>query len=174
MRWSFNVDMVVLEQIYYVGQTIAAAVILISLIFINIQIRQNSQNIRADVTFRHQQSMKDLLQSVIDDPAMASIFRRVMYTDERLDEVESLRFLSWIESVLMGMEAAYFLERDEMMSEGLQGRWEKTILWYFQRKFVRAYWVNDARSRFAPEFVAYLESMLGSHGIEFSKAVDAA
>ena len=158
-----------LEQIYYVGQTVAVVAILFSLIFLNIQIRQNSQNIRADVTFRHQQSMKDLLQSVIDDPEMASIFRRVMYTNDRLDDIESLRFLSWMESVLMGMEAAYFLERDEMMSEGLKGRWEVTILWYFRRNLVRAYWINDARPRFAPAFVEYLETTLGRHGVEFDR-----
>ena len=140
------------------------------LIFLNIQIRHNSQNIRADVTFRHQQSMKDLLQSVIDDPSMASIFQRVMFTNERLDDIERLRFLSWIESILMSMEAAYFLERDQMMSEGLKGRWETTVWWYFQKSVVRAYWVKDARSRFAPEFVTYIEKMLADRGVELPAA----
>jgi len=81
-----------LENIYYMGQTIAVAALLISLLFVGYQIHQNTKAIKATSHHAITDSFNQINALMISDPACVSVWRRGLSGLENLDEDERISF----------------------------------------------------------------------------------
>ena len=130
-----------LENIYYVGQTIAVVAIIGSLIVLIIQNRQAHQ-LAVDTAVRHQiEGMQNISRSLFETPGLADIWRRGNMGLGHLVNDERVRYLSFLNYTLRIWEASHtvFIKgdvaealwishtrqlRDVQAMEGVRQAWE--------------------------------------------------
>ena len=73
-----------LETIYYIGQTVAVVAIILSLIFVGIQIKQNTEQTRVQNSAHLQGRFDDLWRMIGEDADLAYAFHR-LNSGEKID-----------------------------------------------------------------------------------------
>jgi len=109
-----------LENIYYIGQTVAVLAIIASLIFVGLQLRQNTlaQNLAAQQAFN---SMKfQHMSLLIADADVATLHRKGLKDFSSLDEIERWRFGALMQQVTdMAFSVYRFSNAYEYNIEGI-------------------------------------------------------
>lgn len=162
-----------LEQVYYIGQTIAVVAILISVLAVFYQVRQANILARSELTFRTQQAMSDLTNSVLQDHEFLRIYTKGMFTDERLDEVEKAGMTIFTEAVLINLESVFFLSLRGLIDPDVRSRHAASVTWHVQQSSVaRAHWNASKHARYAPEFREYLDDVLAKADNALGRRLD--
>jgi len=81
-----------LEQIYYVGQTVAVVALVASLVFVGLQVRQNTRAQRAAARDSFQSIKTAQLSLLIADRAVADLHRKGVRDLSALDDIDRWRF----------------------------------------------------------------------------------
>jgi hypothetical protein len=81
-----------LDDLGNLGEFLAAVAVIGSLIFVGIQMRLNTRELRLQRKFEANQEWSSFRRAIIDSSEVADIFQRGLFDPESLDEVEKLRF----------------------------------------------------------------------------------
>ncbi len=95
-----------LEEIYYIGQTVAVALIFPTLVFLAIQNRQSQKQMdraneiaRAEFSGRFLTTHKELTLRMVDDIDLGRAFREFTVENKRIEDPDTLnRLLGWFAS----------------------------------------------------------------------------
>ncbi len=149
------------EAIGAVGEILGALAVVISLAYVAIQIRQNTEVTRVA-------SAQNLLTNDINthfliasDNGLADILQKGVYEPDSLAPVEQFRFNSTYLGLYLQCDFAYrqFL-RGRMEREEWE-RKEHEIVVFASMPGGAAWWEKD-KSRFSPQFVEYLDNKLAN------------
>jgi len=149
------------DAIGAVAETIAAIAVVISLVYLAIQIRSGTNTLRTtlrDSAFHYMNEWNYVLSS---DAELSWIFKRGLSNPDELDERELSRFHHMLYSFFKVFENIYLHYLDgSIAKEG----WEKNneiLFLYAAQKGAREYWENRTEI-FDPRFRALVESSEGS------------
>ena len=150
--------LVTLENIYYIGQTIAVVAILISLVAIFFQMRQGQALARAD-------SQRDLLKSItqflnltMDNPKVLEDVRRGLQEYDSQPHQAKSNFATWAYGYLFVMEQCVYMKKDNLITESSFNGFEVGALgiistpggaqwWAHTKKIIGADLVNHLDTR---------------------------
>ena len=97
-----------------IGEIVGAIAVVASLVYLAIQIRQNTQQIASGTEAnklaafeRNVESSIAVRDMLIRDPALAELFLRGLAAEEPLDEVDRFRFTMLLRNVLNAYQAGY-------------------------------------------------------------------
>lgn len=134
-----------LENIYYIGQTIAVLAIVASLIFVGFQLRQNTLELRQNAQDAYNTMKFDHMSLLISHPEVAEIHRRGLKDLSSLDDVERWRFGALMQQVF---DIALSLYRQpDAFEEGNLNR----IMIAIQQPGAIEWWQNG-RQLYPPDF----------------------
>ena len=105
-----------LESIYYIGQTIAVALLIISIVFVGLQIRQNTKATRASSAYAVSKDWSDYQLQMIALNIPAAVNQKIYDPDADLndfDAEEALLMHTGLRAVFFQFEAQF-----SMYSEG--------------------------------------------------------
>lgn len=133
--------------------------VIASVIFLAIEVNQNTQTNRAQALQEFHRDMRDSLLNA--DPTMADIIHRV-YACEPVSIVElNLRRLYW-ERLIRTYENQWYQSQQGLIDEGIykgyQSYWRITVGWGDRD------WWPPAAGEFHPEFVRAMSDYLDLHG----------
>ncbi|MEM6901301.1 MAG: hypothetical protein AAF583_16220 [Pseudomonadota bacterium] len=111
------------ETIYYIGQTIAVVAIVLSLIFVGVQIRQNTAQAKADATEATYRSFLDWYHN--QTPETAEIFARSSNEFDTFDAKERFLFFSNAMPFLMNLQEAHAKWAAGALAEDRWRFWDK-------------------------------------------------
>ncbi len=80
-----------LEQVYFISQITAAVVLIASIIFLALQVRQNSKVIQRSMMEDHRTAQNTVAQKVFEDRDFAEFHMRSREAYDELDEVDKYR-----------------------------------------------------------------------------------
>jgi hypothetical protein len=80
-----------LEQVYFISQITAAAVLIASIIFLALQVRQNTKVIERSMMEDHRSAQDTVAQKVYEDREFAQFHMRSRDAYEELDELDRYR-----------------------------------------------------------------------------------
>ncbi len=100
-----------LEQILYVSQVIGSLAVIGSLVFVGVQLRQNTRAVRASTSQAHSTMYHEIVASVIESGEVANIWRRGLAQPDSLGPDELVRFIAFASSFFRFYEASYVRER---------------------------------------------------------------
>ena len=81
-----------LEQAYYIGELIAAFVVIVSVIYLALQVRQNTQVIITTNTHNISSAINSIMDMITNNGEVADIYRRGSVSYNSLDDTEQIRF----------------------------------------------------------------------------------
>ncbi|MFN2100700.1 hypothetical protein [Altererythrobacter sp. MF3-039] len=122
-----------LEQIYWVSQSFAALLVLGSLYFVAVQIRQNTKAVRAASRHENEMDWSRLNYDMANNPNTARIFALLQDSSKTIEDVSSedlvpLQLL--FRSTLMTFQAHYFSSKEGSLP---------TDHWIWERDYARRF-----------------------------------
>ena len=93
-------ETITLEQMYYIGEIIAAIAVIASLIYVGKQLRQNTSQMRVNAATIYSQWADGVYSRVASDREFAEVWQKGKSDFNSLDEVDKLRILNFNMGVL--------------------------------------------------------------------------
>jgi hypothetical protein len=132
-----------LEEIYYVGQTIAVVALLISILFVGYQIRQNTKAIRATSHHAITDSFNQINALIISDPKVARLWRLGMAGSAELNEDDATSFSLMALAYMRIFETLYYQYKNGTMDKKLFDAELNTLKWTAANPGFREWWAKN-------------------------------
>lgn len=150
-----------LEDIYYIGQTIAVVALLISILFVGYQIRQNTKAIRATSHHAITDSFNQLNALFINDPLRGRVWRLGMQDLKNLDEDEQASFGFMLLAYSRIFETLYYQYKNGTMDKKLFDAELRTLKWTVKNSGFRQWWAENPIS-LSDEYRAFIDGLIAN------------
>jgi hypothetical protein len=139
------------------GELVGAFAVVVSLVYLSAQIRQNTRAVRSAQFDSIARTNVEILQPMVDDPALAADFERALdeWGDLSLQEQQHLNLL--LVQMFRFWENTYYQWRQGMLEPWLWESWQTVMLSHFNRPGARLWW-TQRRMAFSKDFGRFLES----------------
>jgi len=131
---------VTLEQLGNLGEFVSGIAVVVTLVYLAIQIRHNTRAVRSSMHQDWIESTLRIAESLSDN---ADVSRIVLKADEDYDSLtdqERIRFEAYAERVFGNFESVYYSYRNSMIEEDLWESWESSYLDDISRGSLRRFW----------------------------------
>jgi len=149
-----------LETLYYLSQTIAVVAILASLVFVGIQIKQNTVQAKADAADKAHRTFNDWYENVTPDTADL-VFRAVQDFDS-LNPAEKFRVIAYLTPMIVNLQEVHSKWLDGSFPEDRWQFWDGWLSFSISPLLAR-YW-EERRQMFSERFREYLDAKIATHG----------
>ncbi len=140
-----------IEELGNLGEFLAAIATLITLIYLALQIRQNTSLLQLSETRGTQEDADRWRSLLIENKDVASLYRRGLADYDSLDADDRLRFRMLHDQLFFGWQAIFSQHpRHPRVPSGF-------IKSTFRQPGGQQYW-EKSKHRFSPEFVAFVDS----------------
>ena len=141
------------------GEFIGGIAVVVSLLYLASQIRQNSKLLRASTTSATTQSRLSWMAMPVQDPEVAKIFYDGLADYDSLSGTERQRFQLLLSSQFVGLIQEYEFHRDGI---GSPGTWEQSTLgmhWQLQQPGGQQWW-REWRWSVPQEFRDFVDGLI--------------
>ena len=152
-----------LEDFYFISQILAALGIMLSLIFVGLQVRQSTEQARkaeaarrADATQAVHDNFANLYLTFSSSLEGMDVATKGLKDPDVLTEGESMLLLSGLMAGMSYMQSAYFKWREGDLSDELWRAWQNAQVSSLTTPGGKRFW-EGRKSNFHPEFVEYVE-----------------
>ena len=115
------------EMLAAIGQVAAALVGIPSLIYLAVQIREQTKERHQAAVLALTVQWSDLTKTLHDHPDFAAIFLRGLQSFHDLDAVSKVRFSAFFNRFFKNFQSMYFSYRDGILSDPLWGEIDRTM-----------------------------------------------
>jgi len=154
-----------LDSLAQVGEFIGGVFVIISLVYVAHQVRQNTRSLRAENYARVLDRMSTLQSRLSMDPELNRVFMVGAQDPGRLSRSERIRF-TWALYELFGAgEFMFHQSREEALPPEVWARWEATIGWWLSHPGIRAWW-EAKPAPLAADFEAFGNEVMRTHRMD--------
>lgn len=147
-----------LATLVNIGSLISSVAVLISLVYLNRQIRQGALNQRSKMDRGRSQQVGEWLQ-YIAQPEVAQLILRGHAGDPTLTTLECHRYLWSMYPLILHFEDSYYQHRDGMISEAQYASTVGHLRSRCPSPGFRALW-QHVRPRFPADFVGFVDAIV--------------
>lgn len=146
---------VTIQDLGSLGELIAAVATVITLAYLALQIRQNTQAMRNAATRAIIEDSNGWRANVLQNSEVAELYQKGMLDPDSMDRAERFRFRMLIDSLFDSWQYVFQYAPDALQN---QRRYVEGTL---ARPGGAQYWARE-RDRFEPEFVAWIDGAVSS------------
>jgi hypothetical protein len=148
-------DNMTLADISSIATAISAFAILISLIFVNIQVRQAEKYQRASIQQGRASRTADIAMSLME-PDFAEVHSRCMRGDANITEAQLRQFFGYCRAVFLGAEDSFIQHEEVLLDEKAYLSFISSIKVLLVSPGIRVMW-QMTRDWYGPEFAAFMD-----------------
>jgi hypothetical protein len=141
------------------GEFVAGIGVIISLIYLAVQVRQNTAQVRASTTQAYSDAVGDLLESVYASPELTEFFVRALTNPDSMDEAEWIRWHMIMTRTTRHFDSAFYQFRTGTMDAEIWDGIRSSMLAWFAQPGIIA-WFHRYGERVSPTLRAELEKAL--------------
>ena len=151
------------EAIGAIGEIVGSVAVLFTLVYLALQIRQNTLAMKAD-TFRGATEISsDFTQIMLNDLELAKVFRRGIEGIASLNEDEQLQYTLMLRLQLRRYESVYMQVEQGLLDRNMLIGLETTFTGLFSNQSAKDYWLSE-RHNFLPSYALIVDELLGIDG----------
>ena len=152
------------EAIGAVGETLGATAVVISLVYVAIQIRQNTNETRMQRTQSLISANAEVNLQMADNKELGELFQAAVLDYQKLSGSDQMRFGALAFSAFNRYSFAYHQFLNNQWEEIFWDLIERELLVFLNLPVAHAWWEKD-KSRFLPVFVAHLDALIEQAGV---------
>jgi hypothetical protein len=156
-----------LSELADLGEFLGGIFVVLSLVYLAIQIRQNTQSNRAENFARGLERISQMQATLSRDPELASLHARGVADVSSLTPQERIRFTWWFAEAFGAFEFLFHQSRTGAIPEEIWERWSKTIAWWISYPGVQAWWRANP-TPFSSSFSRFVDDLI--RGRQFDAA----
>ncbi len=159
--------LVTLENIYYIGQTVAVIALLVSLAAIWFQIRQANRLAKLESTREIWTNANQMLASQVDAAEKVDFLQRALFSGEKISDAEKSRLYITLSGMFVACENGFAMAQSGMMEDSFWPRMLASMADYLRPAKGRRWWQvarirtfasNDAFVQVIDKLVAGIEA----------------
>ena len=147
-----------LEELYYISQIAAAIAIVASLIFVGIQLRQNTRAVLVSTSQTHFTMWTSVASPLVEDADIAKIYWQALSDFDSLTDQDRMRFIVYMSNVFRFYESSRIQWRRGVLEAEHWHSVEVNIRAFATQPGVKRFW-KIRRHWHSPEFVRWFESL---------------
>ena len=148
-----------IEQLANLGEVVAAIATLVTLVYLAVQIRQNTRAVRAASHHSVTDSFNHINAIVGTDPSAARIYRLGLEGLGNLNEDEQFSFAFLMLGYLRVFETLFYQRDIGTAEEQLYLSEHNSLRWAFSYQGARDWWSSNEIS-FSPDFRAHIDGII--------------
>ena len=148
-----------LEQLSQLGEFVGGIAVIISLIYLALQVRSNTVAQRSDIEARALERLGSMQHEMAANSELTTLHNRAMADIYSLDFNERVRITWWLTEYFSAMEFLHDQHRRGSVSEGIWWRWDRTFRWWLTFPGILVYW-QCKPTPFSPAFSDYVEASI--------------
>ena len=141
------------------ADVIGGIAVIVSLIYVGIQIRRNTRSTRAQTFQSAHESLASVALEIAKNPELALLAKRGLTAFDQLNDDDQFQFSYLVIGVMRHFENYFYQHERGMLEDELWEGQRESILSYFHSKGVQCVW-KDRRLTYSPAFRQWLESSL--------------
>jgi hypothetical protein len=145
-----------LEQIYFIGQTISAFAVVLSLIYVGLQIKQNTTATQTASAQAYVSSHNDNIGLINSSPNLANSLHQGANGLSALKGGELIGFMAFHDAIFISLQFSHSQWRRGMLEESLWATIQQTIVDSLKQKGQQEWW-EMRRHWFNSEFQNYVD-----------------
>lgn len=147
-----------LDSLAKLGEFVGGFFVVVSLIYLAHQVRQNTRSLRTENYARVLERMSAVQSRLSVDVELNRIVTIGAESPDRLTRSERVRF-SWALYELFGAGEFMFMQAQEKaLPEAVWARWESSILWWLSHPGMKAWWESKPAPMTA-DFEAFVQDV---------------
>jgi len=148
-----------MQSLANLGEVVGAVVVVLSLIYLAVQVRQNTQAQRTENYSRALDRLAAIQSMLGQDGEISLIVSNGALDTSKLTPQERMRFTWFMYEVFGAFEFMFHASRTDAIPEEVWTRWSSAVAWWLTFPGVQAWW--QARPiPFTESFTAFMESLL--------------
>ncbi|MCK5943090.1 MAG: hypothetical protein KAI24_14015 [Planctomycetes bacterium] len=149
-----------LNDLYLLSQILAVALVAPTLVYLALQVRQNTAMLRATARYQFVEATGQMNALLAGDPAVASIFRRGCADIATLSDDERMQFTVFLGHCLQIYSTMYELHTERLLPGSQWHNVRKDLLSALSAPGGAAVWESFGRHGLDPEFVRFVDALL--------------
>jgi hypothetical protein len=159
-----------IDTLAKLGEFVGGFFVVVSLVYLAYQVRQNTRSLRSVNYARVLDSMSTLQSRVSVDAEMKRIFSVGAEEPYRLSRMERTRFSWALYEMLGNAEFMFHQHAENMLSPVVWQRWEATLCWWMSHPGMREWWLAKP-SPFSADFQEFVDEIIRDKRFD-SAAID--
>ena len=148
-----------LEDGYYISQMVAAVFLVLSVIYLALQVRQNTHAMRLSNFQAVSASWANILNMLTKNEEVADIYRRGVVAYDALNEIEQLRFRTLGMQILRTFNENFEQQHEGAVRKVRQEASQRAHLDVMQTPGMQAVW-SSRRHWFPDDFQVYMDNVI--------------
>jgi hypothetical protein len=144
-----------LSDLANLGEFLGGVAVIVSLVYLGVQIRQNTKSLRAATFQALSDSLSELTARMAESPDMGNLYFAGHQQSGGLSDAESRRFMLLLLTLLRRFENAYLQYRSGILTASQWAGFRSTLLLVVSTPGGRAWWASWGAA-FTPEFQRYI------------------
>jgi hypothetical protein len=150
-----------LETLANLGEFVSAFAVVLSLVYLAYQVRQNTLSLRTENYARALDRVAAQQARMSADPAMAALFGRGVLDTSSLTPEQRIQFAWAFYEMFGAFEFMYHQSRAGALQAEVWERWSATLSWWISLPGVQAWW-RAKPTPFSASFSEFVEACLSA------------
>lgn len=151
-----------IQDLGSLGELLGAIGVIVSLIYVASQIRQNTRAIRSSSVQAATLSTGQTVALMGQSPQNADVFYRGMRSYDELSESEQTHFMIMVSGVFTNCDAMFWDHQHGLLPPEVWDRAQRLVQFYLERPGGQRVWRVARRSLVSRPFADFVESTFGS------------
>jgi len=143
------------------GEFVGAFVVVATLLYVGLQVRQNTKAVRGAAAHNATQSLQSWYVAIATNPQAAHVFRRGMSDPSALSEDDAFVYLMNVHCAMLAYQNVFFLGTEGTLDASLYLAMSSTMVATLPTPGFQWYWKQRA-DFFTPEFRVFVEELMAS------------
>jgi hypothetical protein len=148
-----------LSDLAAVGGFISGIAVLVSLIYLSVQVKQAEQNQKAMMQQARTDRSIDLNMAIVRDPIIVELVLKARDPSKTFNFEDISRYVAFQRAIFLNGENTYYQHRHGMMHEDAYKTWENTIRFNLSSPVARVSWI-ETRSVFGPDYAKFIDTLI--------------
>ena len=145
-----------LSEMANLAEIISAFAIVISLIYVGIQVTDNTKAIRSAAANDAANTIQAWYLAVGTDSGTSDLYLRGIQNPKSLTKSENLQFIMLVHGAMMGFQNAYFMEKEGTLDTRISNALTATMASIHDYPGWKHYW-EQRKEVFSPEFQKFVD-----------------
>ena len=162
-----------LSDLASIGSLVSGVAVLVSLVYLSQQTRQNTKHTRALIQQGRAELARGLLDTMASNPSLAEISTRLVDGDPTVTAAQSAQFCYWVFSHFYLWEDFFFQHENDLIDDTRHTGLTLAIKARFQSPEFRAAW-KLAGNQLSPDFQTFMNDLMTEVRVVPGENIDAA
>ena len=148
-----------LQDLANLGELVSSIAVILSLVYLAIQVRQNTASIRTENYARALERISTMQSLLFEDGKLARLQSQGVLNPSVLTPEERLQLTWWLMEAFGAFEFMFHQARSGTLPDEVWTRWSATSAWWVSFPGVQAWW-QAKPTPFSRSFTSYVDALI--------------